>query len=64
MVYRGIGGWGNGEMGHLGYIPGDVPHYLMCHFRFIAVSQYDSQCPSFHGLWTVDAQWNSENGIT
>jgi len=45
-------------------VAGDFSHYLICHLCFIMVRQYDAQCPSFLGLWTVDAQWNSENVVT
>ena len=54
-----MGKWGYGAS-----VLGDVSHYLISRLYFIALRQYDAQCPSSHGLWTVDAQWNSENAIT
>ncbi len=46
-----LGVWGNEDMGIS--IPGDVSHYLIWHFYFIASCQYDARCPSFLGLWSV-----------
>ncbi len=34
-------------------IPGDVSHYLIWHLYFVAVSQYDAECLSFLGLWSI-----------
>jgi hypothetical protein len=56
-----MGLWVYGSMG--ASVLGDFSHYLICHFYFITLSQYYARRPSSPGLWTVDAQWNSENGI-
>ena len=61
LVNRSMGVWGDGalgdgEMEHWGIgasVLGDVCDYLIWHFCFIAVSQYDAQCPSYLGLWDI-----------
>jgi len=43
--------WVYGFMG--ASVLGDFPHYLICHFCFVAVRQFDAKYPSYLGLSNI-----------